>query len=165
MVKVKKGKPYTSKVCGATTVRFDDTQSAFKVYFVDIVGRDDPSRCEWAHCGQTHAQFIERLKELAPEGIGFVTAFPHITKIFQFGPSPETNLYTHAYKTSTFEELPLDYSGATEVACAAEALILAEEFKSWLAAQTVDEYLGMATEAGDAAFANHEKMYQRFGGA
>jgi len=161
MPEVKRSNPYTSQVVGRATVEFGDG-SAFKVYFVDIVGRDDPTKYEWAQCGCTQEEFLERLRELSPEGIGFVTAFPHITKVFQFGPSPETNLYTRAYCTAGFEELPLDYSGATEVACAAEALILAEEFKLWLAARTVDEYLAKTTDAGDAAFANHEKMFQRF---
>ncbi len=164
MLKIKKGKPYTSKVVGKELVPFHETRCASKVYFVDIVGRDEPAKYEWAHCGRTQDEFVARLREFKPEGIGFVTAFPHITKVFQFGPNPETNLYTRAYHTETFEEMPLDYSGATEVACAAEALILAEEFKLWLAAKTVDEYLGEFTDAGDAAFANHEKMLQRFGG-
>ena len=165
MIEVKRGKPYTSKVVGKELLLLDETRSAFKVYFVDIVGRDEPAKYEWAHCGRTTDDLMAQLREMAPEGIGFVTAFPHITKIFQFGPNPETNLYTRAYKSETFEEMPLDYSGATEVACAAEALILAEEFKSWLSSGTVDQYLDSMTDAGDASFANHEKMYERFANA
>ena len=162
MIEVKKGNPYNSKVVGKTQVAFEDSGSAFKVYFIDIRGRDDRAKYEWEHCGRTQEDFLERLRQLKPEGIGFVTAFPHITKVFQFGPTAETNLYTKAYKTETFEELPLDYSGATEVGCAAEILIAAAELRFWLDAQTVDDYLAQACEAGDASFRNHRKMYERF---
>lgn len=162
MIKVKKGNPYTSKVVGKTQIELADTKSAFKVYFIDIRGRDDRVKYEWEHCGRTQEQFLDQLHNLNPEGIGFVTAFPHITKVFQFGPTLETNLYTTAYKTENFEVLPLDYSGATEVGCAAEILIAAEELRFWLEAQTVDDYLSRTCDAGDAAFEDHHKMYERF---
>ena len=163
MIEVKKGNPYTSKVVGKTQVAFEDSGSALKVYFIDIRGRDDRAKYEWSHCGRTQEDLLERLGQLKPEGIGFVTAFPHITKVFQFGPTVETNLYTTAYKTETFAELPLDYSGATEVGCAAEILIAAAEMRFWLDAESVDEYLAQTCDAGDAAFRNHLKMYERFG--
>ena len=162
MVKVKKGNPYTSKVVGKTQIVLEGTKSAFKIYFIDIQGRDDRAKYEWEHCGRTQEQFLEQLRDLNPEGIGFVTAFPHITKVFQFGPTPETNLYTTAYQTESFEELPLDYNEATEVGCAAEILIAAEEFRFWLEAQTVEDYLTKTCDAGDAAFQNHHKMFERF---
>ena len=162
MIEVKKGNPYTSTVVGKTQIVLEGTKSAFKVYFIDIRGRDDRAKYEWEHCGRTQEQFLEQLRQLSPEGVGFVTAFPHITKVFQFGPTLETNLYTTAYKTESFEDLPLDYSGATEVGCAAEILIAAEELRFWLDAQTVDEYLAKTCDAGDAAFQNHRKMYERF---
>ena len=57
-----------------------------KVYFIDIVGRKDPSRTEWDKCGIDRRQFLDRLaKTEGVEGVGFVTAFPHITKAFRFG--------------------------------------------------------------------------------
>ncbi|MBM4085781.1 MAG: hypothetical protein FJ272_13415 [Planctomycetes bacterium] len=164
MVKVKKCLPYTSKVVGRTLLKVDETKAAFKVYFVDIVGRAERQRYEWALCGATQEDFLARLKARRPEGVGFVTAFPHITKIFQFGPSPETNLYTRSFDTKTFEEKRLDYAeGATEVACAAEALILAQEFRFWLDAESVEAYLAKLADAGDASFRNCAKLAAYYG--
>jgi len=164
MAQVKVCAPYASEVVAKSSLRIEETGGAFKVYFISIVGREQREKYEWECCGTATDDFLRTLEARRPEGVGFVTAFPHITKIFQFGPNPETNLYTRAYKTSTWEELPLDYSGSTEVACAAEALILADEFRFWLEASSVEAYLGRTSSAGSAQFASHSKLREHCGG-
>lgn len=158
-MEVKQCMPYASRVAETRLLRMPDGKSAFKVYFIDIVGRDNPERYEWAASKLSKEDFLERVKSAHAEGIGFITAFPHITKIFVFGPGAETNLYTNAFKTRDFSKLDLNYSGSTEVACAAEMAIGAAEFDLWLKAESVDEYLATFTRAGETKFKNHAKLY------
>jgi len=162
MAEIKKCLPYVSRVVGRARYEDEESGTSFKVYFVDIRGREQRERYEWSHCGMSHDDFLEALRGIAPEGIGFVIAFPHITKVFQFGPSPETNLYTRAYDTQGLKERSLDYGMGTEVACAAEMLIAAEEFGFWLSAESVGDYLQRSTTAGDAEFRNHNKLWSHY---
>ncbi|MEW6357171.1 MAG: hypothetical protein AB1696_12655 [Planctomycetota bacterium] len=157
-MEVKPCSPYASKVCETQLVKMPDGKSAFKVYFVDITGRDKPERYEWGASGMSKDDFLKRIKASGAEGIGFITAFPHITKMFTFGPSPETNLYTNAFKTPDLSRLDLNYSGSTEVACAAEMAIGAAEFEMWLRAESVEDYLARFAAAGATAFKNHAKL-------
>ena len=52
-----------------------------------------------------------------------------------------------------------DYSGSTEVACAAEMGIGAAEFDLWLSCSSVEEYLAQFVDAGAAEFKNHSKLF------
>ena len=155
---VKPSQPYASQVCETRMLEMPDGKSVFKVYFIDIIGRDKPERYEWEASGLSIDDFLERVKGSGAEGVGFITAFPHITKIFVFSPGAETNLYTNAYKTPDLSPLDLTYSGSTEVACAAEMSIGAAEFELWLAADSVQEYLAQFVDAGRTAFKNHAKL-------
>jgi len=163
-MEVKPCMPYASKVCETRLLEMPDGKSVFKVYFVDIVGRDNPERYEWATSGMSKDDFLDRVKASGAEGIGFITAFPHITKIFIFGPSPETNLYTNALKTPDLSPLDLNYSGSTEVACAAEMSVGAAEFDMWLKAGSVEEYLAQFANAGATEFRNHAKLLNYWSG-
>jgi hypothetical protein len=51
--------------------------------------KDDPVLVKVNNYEITKAEFEEAFRESGAEGIGFVTAFPHITKVFRFAPSAE----------------------------------------------------------------------------
>ncbi|MCK5804255.1 MAG: hypothetical protein KAI66_15565 [Lentisphaeria bacterium] len=134
-------------------------RSVFKIYYVSIVGRDDPSRCEWAHCEQTVAQFESRLVNTGLEGVGFVTAFPHITKIFRYAPSVEILQHVTALNTVTFEPIDLARDeGYMEFACYAEAALAADEYHAWAVAETVDEYLAYTSDFKKAPVVSNTKL-------
>jgi hypothetical protein len=143
------------------TVAFPDDKSVFKVYYVSIVGRDDPSAYEWDHCGITPADFASALTARAVEGIGFVTAFPHITKIFRFAPSAETIMHVTAFRTRDWGVIPLDREdGYVEYACLAEALVAADEYAFWADAEDVDAYLGQWSACQGGAVRKSDKLMQ-----
>ena len=140
--------------------RCSDGKSAFKVYFCDIVGRKEPARTVWALCGLAKADFMKSLGKVeSAQGIGFITAFPHITKVFRFGPEVETNCHVRAW--STPEMKPLDLArgeGYVEFGCLAEAAIAAEEFAHLAAAKSVEEYLGKWAQSSDWPVARNDKL-------
>ena len=63
-----------------------DGKSVFKIHYISIMGRDKPELYEWEHSPFTQLDFEQFFLSGAHEGIGFVTAFPHISKIFRFSP-------------------------------------------------------------------------------
>jgi hypothetical protein len=134
--------PYDARSSGTRKLSFPDGRSFFKVYFLDIVGRQNPERYEWDRCPLSRDGFLAALPRVA-EGVGFVTAFPHVTKIFRFGPYAETVLDVRGVRTADLSEYPLARGDGTfEFACLAEALIAADEYTFWAAAADVGEYLG-----------------------
>lgn len=142
MIEPKPANPYDARISGTRLVRGPDRRSAFKVYFLDIVGRANPERYEWDRCATGRDAFLAGLRELA-DGVGFVTAFPHVTKLFRFGPHVETVLDVRGFRTPDLSEYPLARGdGTAEFACLAEALIAADEYGFWAAAADVGEYLG-----------------------
>ena len=133
---------YIGRPAGTEMARLPDGRSAFKAYFVDIPGRQTPERFEWDLCGRPRAGVATNLAAADVQGVGFVTAFPHITKVFRFGPNPETVLHVRAYRTEDFASLPLEREeGYCEFACLAEAIIAAEEYCFWATARSVEQYL------------------------
>jgi hypothetical protein len=147
-----------------------DGKSAFKVYFCDIVGRKEPARTVWAQCGLAKADsssealakvdFLKGLGKIeSAEGVGFVTAFPHVMKVFRFGPEAETNCNVRGWSTMDLKPLDLARSdGYVEFACYAEAAIAAEEFAYWAAAKSVEEYLGRFCRSADWPVAQNDKL-------
>ena len=76
------------------------------------------------------------------EGIGFVTAFPHISKVFRYMPKAEIILTVKAFETQTGKPINLDRGeGFMEFACLAEAVIANDEFRAWGESDTVEQYL------------------------
>ena len=133
---------YAARPAGSEMLRLGDGISAFKIYYVDIIGRSDPSRFEWDACGRDRSTISEGLARLGVSGVGFVTAFPHITKVFRFAPSAETILHVRAYSSADFSEISLDRdAGYVECACLAEAVIAADEYRFWAEAPSVETYL------------------------
>lgn len=152
-------RPYHAAAAGQGLLRSADGKSVFKVYYVSIIGRDDPARYEWEHCALTKAEYESGLGAQGIEGIGFVLAFPHITKAFRFSPKSETVMDVKAFDTQTLEPLDLGRDGGfVEFACYAEAAIAADEYRAWADAETVDEYLAFRSVAADFPVASHTKL-------
>jgi hypothetical protein len=137
----KPASPYDARASGTRLLRCPDGRSAFKVYFLDIVGRAESERYEWDRCAATRDGFLAGLPRVA-DGVGFVTAFPHVAKVFRFGPHAETVLDVRGLRTPDLSEYPLARGDGTfEFACLAEALIAADECAAWASAAEVAEYL------------------------
>ena len=155
---------YHGKSAGREMVRMPDGKSAFKVYFVDIVGRKQPERFVWDLCGRSQKDFLAGLARLGIEGVGFVIAFPHITKVYRYGPNPEIVLNVKAYKTDGLTPLSLERGeGYVEFACLAEAVIGADEYEFWAKAKSVEEYLKQWSPFADGPIVDHEKLRRYWG--
>lgn len=138
-------KPYTARPAGTSMYRRGD--HAFKVYFVDIIGRDEPERYEWDRCGRDRTEVIDHLSSAQIEGVGFVVSFPHITKVFRYAPSAETIQHVRVFDTRDFSEIDLEREESyVEFACLAEAVIAAAEYRLWAEAETVRAYLARWTD-------------------
>jgi hypothetical protein len=143
-----------------------DGKSVFKVYYISVIGRDTPERFEWAHSPRTQHDFEQAFLAGGYEGVGFVIAFPHVTKIFRFSPSAETLMDVREFHTEGMR--PMDCArgdGFHEFACYAEAAIAADEYDAWARAKTVEEYLPFQSRKADFPVASHQKMATYWQGA
>ena len=163
-MKIEKCGTYHAKIEECELVKMPDGKSAFKVYFVSIVGRDNPARTEWALCGLDKREFIEKFRESGEEGVGFLTAFPHITKVFRYAPKSEILQHVRAFDTKTFAPISLVRGDFMEFACLAEALLAAEEYAAWAAAESVEEYLAFTSSVKDAPVQDNAKLRRYFEG-
>jgi len=160
MLEIKPCNTYHAVCTGKELLRGTDGKTTFKVYFLDIVGRREPARTVWAQCGMCEEDFLARLaKAEGVQGVGFVTAFPHVTKVFRFGPEVETNLNVRGWWTRDLRPLNLlrgeDY---VEFACLAEALIAADEFQFWAEAESVPAYLEKWSNFAGHAIRRRDKL-------
>ena len=152
-------RPYHAISSGTNMLRMPDKNSAFKIYYLSIIGRDNPEAYEWDRCLLSKEDFESRFIAGEYAGIGFVTAFPHITKIFRFSPQMETVLDVKAFGTSTMK--PCDCSrneGYSEFACYAEAIIAAEEYRAWAESASVSDYLTFVCQAQNFPVATSSKL-------
>lgn len=158
-------RPYHGLVVDREWLRLPDRLSAFKVYFVSILGRREPARYEWEHCPLRQETVMAGLAELGLEGIGFITAFPHITKVFCYDPNVEVVLKVRAFQTESFAPIDLDRGdGAVEFACYAEAVLASDEFDFWAEAESVSAYLERWSSRRETPIANHRKLRAHFHG-
>jgi hypothetical protein len=142
MIEPKPANSYDARISGTHLLACPDGRSVFKIYFIDIVGRANPERTEWDRSAVSRDGFLAALPRVA-DGVGFVTAFPHVAKVFRFGPHSETVLDVRGFRTPDLSEYPLARGDGTfEFACLAEALIAADEYGFWASAADVDGYLG-----------------------
>lgn len=164
MEPIKPANPYAARPAG--TAVYQNGLHVFKVYYADIYGRSEPERYEWDLCGRPRNSVLEALKQFNFEGVGFVVSFPHITKVFRFAPSAETIVHVRAYWTPDFAIVDLAREeGYMEFACYAEAIIAAEEYRSWAEALHVEEYLQRWCQWTDAPVREAAKLRQYFTGA
>jgi len=156
---VKPCRPYHARTVRRQLCALPDGKSVFKLYFISIIGRDDPGRCEWEHAAISPEDFERDFIELGMEGVGFVTAFPHIVKVFRFAPSSETVLHVRAFHTTDLKPLDLGRQDSyVEFACYAEAAIAADEYHAWARAGSVAQYLEYASDFVDGPIADAAKM-------
>jgi hypothetical protein len=135
-------RPYHGRTHDLKIIAMPDHKSVFKVYFISILGRDQPEAFEWEHAPFAPVQFEATFRSGPHEGIGFIIAFPHITKVFRFSPGAETVLDVTEFQTAGMR--PKDCSrgdGSHEFACYAESMIAADEHEAWARAATVQDYL------------------------
>jgi hypothetical protein len=152
---------YAARPAGRTV--YENGPHAFKVYLVDITGRRQPELYEWDRCGRDPDSVVAGLKRAGVEGIGFVCAFPHIAKVFRFGPESETVLNVRAFRPADFSELDLGRSdGYVEYACLAESVIADAEYRLWARARTVDEYLAEWVDWHLVAVADQRKLGRHY---
>lgn len=163
-MKVTACRTYHSKTVGGGLLRLPDGKSAFKVYYVSIIGRDEPSRFEWGKCALTAESFEAMVTKSGWEGVGFITAFPHITKVFRFAPSMETVMHVRAFNTTDLKPLSLEREdGFVEFACYAEAAIAADEYHAWAKAASVEEYLRFRSAFVDGPVKTNRKLAEYAG--
>ena len=165
-MKISPCKPYRSRTVDRRLCRLPDGKSAFKIYVVSIVGRDEPARYEWGLGPLSPADFEKKLLDSGLAGIGFVVAFPHIAKIFRFAPAMETVLHVRAFRPATLQPQDLGRDeGFVEFACYAEAAIAADEYHAWAKARTVEEYLEFRSGFADGPVAAEAKLAHYWGDA
>ena len=158
-MQVEKCSPYHAVIEDVRQLCQPDGKSVFKIYYVSIVGRDNPARFEWSHTPLSKAQFEANFQAGGHEGIGFVTAFPHITKVFRYAPKAEILMLVKAYNTQTGQDINLDRGEKyMEFACLAEAIIAAAEYRFWGEAATVQDYLAQTAALEDAPIHVHDKL-------
>jgi hypothetical protein len=150
---------YHGKTVGQSLLRMPDGRSVFKVYYISNIGRPTPELFEWERCPRSPQEFERAFLAGRYQGVGFVTAFPHVTKIFRFSPGGETILDVRAFHTEGLRPLelarPEEY---IEFACYAEAVIAADEYHAWARATSVEEYLASRSAAADFPVRSHTKL-------
>lgn len=162
-MKIQPCRSYRAVDAGRTTLAMPDGRSVFKGYYVSIIGRDEPARYEWGKGAFTAADFERLFRASGLEGVGFVTAFPHITKVFRFAPAAETILHVQAYDTKTLKPLDLGRGeGWMEFACYAEALVAADEYRAWAEAPAVADYLRVWSGFADGPIAENDKLLRHY---
>jgi hypothetical protein len=150
---------YHGKTVGQVLLRMPDGRSVFKVYYISVVGRDTPETFEWGRSPRSVADFERAFLAGGYEGIGFVLAFPHVTKIYRFSPGAETIVDVREFHTDGMRPMACTRGeGYHEFACYAEAVIAADEYHAWAKARTVEDYLEARSEAADFPVSNNAKL-------
>ena len=159
MTQVLSCQPYHGNSAGQTVLNMPDGRSVFKLYLLSIIDRDEPMLYDWASSRLSISEFKVRFCERGYEGVGFVTAFPHITKVFRYAPEVETVGDVRELHTATLDEMDCNRGDQYhEFACYAESLIAAEEYRAWAKANSVDEYLQFRCSLSDFPIVNHNKL-------
>jgi len=150
---------YHAQTVGRTVLRLPDGRSVFKVYYISVIGRDKPERFEWSRCARQPAHFEQAFLSGGHEGVGFVIAFPHVAKIYRFSPEMETILDVREFNTEGMSQRDCSRcDGYHELACYAEAVIAADEYRAWAQRSTVDAYLAFHSDAADFPVVANTKL-------
>lgn len=158
-MQIAKCRLYHARTFKQSLLRMPDGKSVFKIYYISIIGRDTPEKFEWERAPHAQAGFEKLFLSGNHEGMGFVTAFPHITKIYRFSPYAETILDIGEFHTA--DMLHKDCSrndGSHEFACYAESAISADEYEAWAKALTVEEYIAFRCMKTNFPVASNVKM-------
>lgn len=161
---IKKCRTYHARLVNQNVLHMSDGKSVFKIYYLSIMGREKPEDYEWEYCPLSQDSLEKMILAGKHEGIGFITSFPHITKIFRFSPHGETVLDISEYHTHNMQ--PMDFSrgdGTHEFACFAESVISAEEYQAWASAKTVEEFIAFRCKSTDFPVVSHTKLASYWG--
>ena len=140
-------------------LKMTDGKSVFKIYYISIINRDDPTKYEWSACRISQTQYEQDFAAQGFSGIGFVTAFPHITKVFRFCPELEIILDVAVYNTPDMSQRGIERgNGYYEFACLAEAELAAEEYRAWAEAASVTEYLAFRSSSREFPVNRNDKL-------
>ena len=158
-MRVTQCRTYHAQTVGRTVLRMPDGKSVFKVYYISVIGRDRPDLYEWQRGPRTQADFERAFLAGRHEGIGFAIAFPHVTKIYRFSPEAETLLDVRELNTDgmTYRDGTRS-DGYHELACYAEAVIAADEYRAWGEAATVEGYLSCHSDACEFPVRSNTKL-------
>lgn len=152
-------KPYHATLAARKRITMRDGKSSFKIYFLSIIDRENRSRYEWELADTGIGEMEAQLLDAGIEGVGFITAFPHITKVFRFAPEAETVLHVAGFDTPSLTTLDLGRGSAwVEFACYAEALIAADEYSFWSTAVDIPEYLERFSTFEDGPIVSNDKF-------
>jgi hypothetical protein len=156
---------YHAKVVGRRVLRMPDGKSVFKMYYVSVIGRDKPQLYEWERSPRTTADFERMFAAGGHEGVGFVIAFPHVTKVYRFSPEGETILDVREFNTDGMADRDCTRGdGYHELACYAEAAIAADEYRAWAQSGSVHEYLALYSDASDFPVVSNIKLADYWNG-
>lgn len=162
-MKISTCRPYHAKAVDQKLLQMPDGKSVFKVYYLSIIGRDKPEQYEWEHSPWTQKDFEKNFLAGNYEGIGFVTAFPHVTKIFRFSPYSETILDVIEFSTKDMQLKDCSRPDKShEFACYAEALIAADEYRAWATVKTVEEYFAFRCSINDFPVISNTKLAEHW---
>ena len=121
MTQVLSCESYHGISAGQAVLNMPDGRSVFKLYLLSIIDRNEPALYDWANSRLSISEFKVRFRERRYEGVGFVTAFPHITKIFRYAPEVETVVDVRELDTATLDKLDCNRNDQYhEFACYAE---------------------------------------------
>ncbi|MHC4871065.1 MAG: hypothetical protein ACYTFY_04405 [Planctomycetota bacterium] len=158
-MKIASCRPYHAVLSGTDIVENTEEKSVFKVYYLSIIGRDKPEIYEWEKCSLQKDNFKKGFINKNYAGIGFITAFPHITKVFRFAPGMETILDVQAVDTVTLKNKSCERDeNYYEFACYAEAVLAADEYKAWADAESIEEYLKYFSKSCDFPVKSSSKL-------
>ena len=160
MMTVKPCDKYHAVLEDKDVFRGADGKSVFKIYYMSIIGRDDPTKTEWPKCDMSRESFVGGLENLEGlEGVGFITAFPHITKVFRFDPQRESIMNVRSWRTPDMTPLDLARAeGYMEFACLAEGVVAGHEFAFWAEAESVEKYLEKRSSFADGRIVRSDKL-------
>ncbi len=158
-ISIKPCPPYHARLDRFTMLHMPDGKSVFKIYYLSRLDRDKPELYEWPFSPLTQESFEDSFLGGGCEGIGFVLAFPHVTKIFRFSTDKETILDVKEFTTAQMQTRDMPkIDGFHEFACLAEALIAADEYRAWASARSVDEYLAYRSSLTDFPVVSNTKL-------
>ncbi len=123
-----------------------------KVYFMDLLDRDESQKYEWTNSPLDNVQVLNGIEyALSKTGhVGIprvVITMPHFTRIFRWG-SPrvgeqETNIHPvgEIETSKLLKKNGIIIPESTITGCVGEIVLLAEEAKIWSESKTIGEYL------------------------
>ncbi len=125
--------PYYGKINAVVSVNEKDSPLS-KIYFADILGRENQAKYEWAHAPFTVADatagIIDAIRRLPKYANNcFAIAFPHTTTLYAFNSGIDDRLVKYGAKKTNPAEAAAFSSEKDLVACPLEILVMNQELQ------------------------------------